>query len=64
LVPGHGALAGVPVEGDEVGCRALLEVPEQVVEILGVSDPERAEDLSVGAPVDVTEAGTGISQPV
>src|SRR3954463_11989354 len=35
LVPAHGVLAGVPIEGNEIGLLALVEVAQHVVEVQG-----------------------------
>src|SRR5262249_35417220 len=43
LVPAHGRLAGVPVEGDEVGLLALVEVAQDVVEAEGSGAAHRRQ---------------------
>ena len=59
LVPGHGRLAGVPVERDEVGLLALVEVAEQVVEVEAFGAAERGE---VEAAVGLELVALGLGQ--
>ena len=68
LVPGHGRLAGVPVEGDEVGLLALLEVAEQVVEVERLGAAERGQvEAAVGAELVALGLGqvlvAGVDEP-